>query len=200
MPNTSEKAFDNLLREVSEAAKFLVNRHAKLVAMNIIAARKEQSEAAAIDKGAEDARLADINVTDNIFVDYVDADMADTPNAEASSNTTDASVDDENEEAHDVEVQVHVFSEAVAGARPTFDESPPSGCHEEGVKLRPEGLKEDFCSPEKPGISGRPQLLNSRRTPRRWRRRRQRHAGIRRRHLRGHLGYNEDDARLSQDL
>lgn len=53
--------------------------------------------------------------------------MADTPNAENPLTTTDASFDDENEEARDVDVQVHAYSEAVTGARPKVDESPPAG-------------------------------------------------------------------------
>lgn len=49
-PQSSKKVFTNLLQKVGEAAKCLVNRHAKMVATNYRAANKKEAEDATAAK------------------------------------------------------------------------------------------------------------------------------------------------------
>lgn len=53
--NASGMVFGNLLRKISEAAKYLVDRHAKIEATDIRAANKEQAEDATASKAAPEA-------------------------------------------------------------------------------------------------------------------------------------------------
>lgn len=53
---SSDKSFSNVLRNVDEAAKCLVNRHAKMMATDLRAAKTLKAEAAAVTKAAEKAR------------------------------------------------------------------------------------------------------------------------------------------------
>lgn len=88
---SSDKIFTNILREVYKAARCLVNRHAKMVDVDVWDDKKIEAEASAVDKAAEDARQTATNDADRDAVGAVDGDMADTPSSEAASTTTDAS-------------------------------------------------------------------------------------------------------------
>lgn len=78
-------------------------------------------------------------------------DMAGTPKSEAASTTTDVSADDESDEARNTEAQVHVYSEVVTGASPTFVVCPPAAGREEETNVCPEDQEEeDVHSPKGP--------------------------------------------------
>lgn len=115
IPYSSKNVFGNLLPKVSEAAKFLVNRHAKPVAIDIRASIKLEADAAVTAKAADEARLTATTDTGELFVvvDATDADMSDAPNADTACTTTDLSADEENEESRDDDAPVYFGSDEV---------------------------------------------------------------------------------------
>lgn len=87
----SDKAFAKLLRKVSEAAKCLGNRHAKIEEADVRAASSEQSQFAATEANASTTTPAH---------SPSDANMSDDESADSGSTTSDTPAPDDSAASH----------------------------------------------------------------------------------------------------
>lgn len=129
------------MRKVGEAAKFLVNRHAKIVAEDIRATNKREAEASAATRAAEAERHTAAANSNAGATDDVGADMDDHKNGDSASTTSDASVDYDNDAATYQQTHPHLRSLLPTENRPTEHVPMRSGGLEEGGSPNPDGLE-----------------------------------------------------------